>query len=113
MGHESLDEVLQLPHVAWPPVVHQDLHRRVGDPLDRLAESCLVPLQEEAYQVREVLDSLAQRREPEGDDVDAVVQIFAELPSLTALSSSLLVATTRWKSVLTTLAPPTRSISPS
>ena len=41
---QALDQVLQLPDVARPPVRRQDLQRRIRDALDRLAELDLVAI---------------------------------------------------------------------
>src|SRR5262245_26223024 len=75
---EALDEVFQLTNVSWPPVRRQDLQCRTGDPANRLSELCLVPIEKQPGKLREIFDAIAQRRHPDRDYVDSVIQIFAE-----------------------------------
>ena len=82
---QPLDQVLELADVARPPVRRQDLQRRIGDALDLLAELRLVAVEEEPRQLRQILDAIAQRRHPDRDDVDPVVEVLAEAPFLDRL----------------------------
>src|SRR6478672_11318650 len=77
---ESLDEVLELPDVARPPVRGQDFYRRIRDPEHRLPELDPVALEKQPGQFRQVVEAFAERRHPNGDDVDPVVQVLAEPP---------------------------------
>ena len=77
-GHGPLNLIAQLPHVARPPVLGQHVERvraqlHVGfvEPLRRVA-------QEERAEVRNLLAPIAQRRDVDADDAEAVVQILAE-----------------------------------
>ena len=45
----------------------------------------LVALEEQPRQLRQVLDAIAQRRHPDRDDVDPVVEVLAEPPFLDRL----------------------------
>ena len=54
------------------------LQRRVGDALNVLPELHVVAAQEETRQLGQVLDAVAQRRHPQRDDVQAVVEVLAE-----------------------------------
>src|SRR6478672_2935634 len=91
---ESLDEVLELPDVARPPVRGQDFYRRIRDPEHRLPELDPVALEKEPGQLRQVVEAFAERRHPNGDDVDPLdfpflngpqqlgLEIQAEVPDL-------------------------------
>src|SRR5687767_3347472 len=75
---QAFDQVLQLADVSRPPVRLQDLQRRVGDTAHRLPELAAVPLQEQSCQLRQVVDALPKRGHPDRDDVDPVIEVFAE-----------------------------------
>ena len=68
-----------------PPVRAEDLQRRIGDALDVLAELDVVAAEEEPRQLRQILDAIAQRRHPDRDHVEPVVQVLAEPPFLDRL----------------------------
>ena len=63
----------------------QDLHRRLGDALDVSPELHVVAAQEEAREVGQILDPIAQRRHLDRHDVEPVVQVLAEPPFLDRL----------------------------
>ena len=84
-GDETLDQVLQLPDVAWPLVLLERGQRFVGDPVDVLAELGAVAIPEQAGQLRQIVDPLPQRRQLDRDDVDPVEQILAEGACLDSL----------------------------
>ena len=84
-GDQPLDQVLELSNVAGPPVGAEDLQRRVGNALEVLPELQVVAAQEELRERREVLDPVAQRRHADGDDLQPVIQVFAEAPLLDRL----------------------------
>src|SRR5437867_5420299 len=76
-----LDHVLQLAHVAGPVVGHEEIDRLVAHSLDTGPpphESLLID--EVAHQERDVLAPLAQRREMDVDDLQAVKEILVEGP---------------------------------
>ena len=83
-GHQPLHQVLELADVARPPVVLQHGQRGGGHALHVFAEACVVAREEEAHQLGQVFDAFAQRRDADRDDVDAVVEVFAERPFLHA-----------------------------
>ena len=56
----------------------QDVERGLGDSLDVLAELDVVAAEEEARQLGEILEPIAQRRHPDRDHVEPVVQVLAE-----------------------------------
>ena len=74
-----LHDVAQLAHVARPLVPEQPLERLVGQPPRRRA----VALGEEAEEALgdrdDVLGAIAQRRNGDREDVEAIVEVLAEL----------------------------------
>ena len=74
----ALDDVLQLADVARPGVAHQGVHDRGRDGLDLPAHPPGEPLGEMADQQRDVVAALAQRRQHDREDVQAVVEVAAE-----------------------------------
>ena len=74
-----LDQVFQLPDVAGP-IVLRHLGQRLGREVE--VDPAVVqgrPLQEAAGQLGNVFLPLPQRRHPDGDDVQPVVEVLAEL----------------------------------
>src|SRR5262245_10816908 len=76
-----LDHVLQLAHIAEPAIVQEDLHHLRCEVLGRLPRPRVL-LREVPCQKRNVLGSLAQRRQLDADHVDAEIQVLAETPLL-------------------------------
>ena len=76
--HCALDDVLQLPDVARPRIVHQGLHDGGRDGLDPPAHPPGELLSEMADQPRDVVTAFSQRRQHDREDVQAVVEVFAE-----------------------------------
>src|SRR5215469_10738333 len=73
-----LDGILQFPNVAWPVIRGQDLHSLLCN-LERETGLCACfILQKRSNQQRNVLTSLPQAWQLDGDDVQAVIQILAE-----------------------------------
>ena len=68
----------ELPHVAGPAVQHQVLHRFLGEAQVALAAFLRVLLQVVIGKRRDLHAPLAQRRQVEADDVEAVEEVFAE-----------------------------------
>ncbi|MNQ75336.1 hypothetical protein D3C85_901260 [compost metagenome] len=80
--HRPLDGVLQLAHVARPVVVADRLER-LGGELQRLAAHArTLAGQEHPGDLQHVVLALAQRRQAQRDDVQAVVEVLAELAVL-------------------------------
>jgi hypothetical protein len=67
-----------LPHVAGEVQSLQVFQRGLGEALGFAAELLRAFLQEVLRQQRDVLAPLAQRRQAQADDVEAVEQVFAE-----------------------------------
>src|SRR5438132_886323 len=76
--HRPLDEVGELSHVPRPRIPAEGLERLGGDHLDVPIHRAGEALHEETDQRGNVLGSLAQRRDVDGKDVQAVVEVFAE-----------------------------------
>ena len=74
-----LDHVAQLADVARPGVVLEQAHGVLVDALDRLAVARVELVQEGLDEERDVFLALAQRRQLDGEDVQAVVEILAQL----------------------------------
>ncbi len=78
----TLDDVGQLPDIAWPVVQHEELHCLRGEALGRLVHLVTEALQEVVGQEGDVLAALAQWGEENRDDMDAVVEILTKPPRL-------------------------------
>ena len=71
----SLDQVLQFANVARPRVVHQAPHEIRGD---RQGLGLAEGSQELFDKDGDIVAPFGQARHPQGDDIEAVVEIFAE-----------------------------------
>src|SRR5215813_8922602 len=80
--HGPLDEVGELSHVPRPRVAAERLEGLTAYHLDLAVHRTGEALQEATYQGRDVLGSLAQRRDEDGEDVQAMVEVVAETPRL-------------------------------
>src|SRR5579883_533233 len=81
--HESpLHDVLQLAHVAGKRIRHQAGQHLLGNAGHFFVLQQVEVIDEVSDQQRQVLHALPQRRNFQADDVDAVVQIIAELVRL-------------------------------
>src|ERR1017187_1690002 len=78
----ALDEVLQLADVAGPVVALERVHGGGGDGGDFAVHAAGILLHEVAHQQRDVFAALAQRRDRDGKDVEAVIKVGAELALL-------------------------------
>src|SRR2546430_945489 len=76
--HRALDDVLELPHVAGPIVIHQQLHGRRCELPEWLRIFLAIAVQEMRQQKGHIFATLAQRRNLEVNHVQAVIQVFAE-----------------------------------
>ena len=76
---QALDHVLELADVARPRIVAERLEGVGLDALDQVAVGGGEARQEVLDQAGDVFLALAQRRHPEVDDVQAVVEVLAEL----------------------------------
>ena len=74
---QSLYQVLQFAHVAWPTIGHQVGHGFGGQCLPGQAR-CLGARDKVAHQLRDVLAPLAQRRQADRHHVETVVKVVAE-----------------------------------
>ena len=74
----ALHGVFQLADVAGPLVVHQQAQCFGGELAGREAVFFGVELEEVRGEQRDVLLAVAQRRQFEADDVEAVEEVFAE-----------------------------------
>ena len=77
--HRALDHVAQLAHVARPVVLLEDPHRRRIERRHRLVVARVELGEERLHQQRQVLLALAQRRQLDGEHVQPVVQVLAQL----------------------------------
>ena len=78
----AFDDVAHLAHVARPVVLLEDPHRRGIDCRNGLVVALVELGEERLDQQREVVLALAQRRQLDGEDVEAVVEILAQLAVL-------------------------------
>ena len=76
--HRPLDDVLQLADVAGPVVADERVDRRRRDALDLLAVIGRELLDEVVGEQQDVGLPLAQRRDEDGEDVEAVEQILPQ-----------------------------------
>ena len=74
-----LEHVLELAHVSGPVVVEERLHRGRGHRRDRLAVLGRRARDERLDEEGNVLLPVAQRRQRDGDDAEAVIEVLAEL----------------------------------
>src|SRR5262249_47601904 len=75
----ALDDVLQLPDVAGPGVLHQGVHGLGRNGLDLPAHSPGDLVREMADEPGDVVAALAQGGQAEGEHVEAVIEVAAEL----------------------------------
>ena len=76
--HRALDDVLQLADVSGPAIPAEHGHRRLVDPLDRLADLARVLARPVLGKERDVLGPLPQRRHPDREHVEPEEQVRAE-----------------------------------
>src|SRR6266540_2523868 len=80
--HRALDHVAQLAHVTGIPVAEQDLLGLAREPRRRLAHARREPRQEVPRERQDVLAAIAQRRHPDVEHVQPVVEVQPERPLL-------------------------------
>jgi hypothetical protein len=73
-----LDFVAELSHVPWPPVLDEQVERFTAKVNVRLVEPLRGFPQEQTAQVGNFLTALAQWRDVDPDDTEAIIQIFSE-----------------------------------
>src|SRR5262249_5866538 len=78
--HRTLNGIAQLADVARPRIRAQSLLGCRRQLRNRPARGAREKRQEAAHQAGNIVGSLAQRREADLDDVDAVEQVLAESP---------------------------------
>ena len=81
-NHRALDGVFQLAHVAWPGVMADCLLGIMGETQWFAAHACVLTDQKGLGDLDHVVTALAQRRQLQGDDVQAVIEVFAKLAGL-------------------------------
>ena len=77
--HGPLDDILQLPDVTGPGVSFEDFKGIVVNLVDGLAGAAGVHLEKVHGQLGNVLAPLPERRHGDRDDIEAVIEVFAEL----------------------------------
>src|SRR3569833_3223562 len=77
--HHLFDHNEQLPHVAGPRCRHQQLHRLRREAFDLAPVLLREAVQEMGGEQRDVLAAARERGDLERDDVEAVIQVLAEL----------------------------------
>src|SRR5215467_8085967 len=78
-NHGALDGVLEFANVAWPIVCEQKTAGLGADAANRFLELAVIPVDEEVDEGKNVLSALAQRRDENGDDGEAVIEVLAEV----------------------------------
>src|SRR5437667_4713324 len=78
--HRSFEDVGELPHVAGPGVAAQDVEDVRRDAAHRAAELLVERSDEVARERVDVVGAAAQRRQVNGPDVQAIVEVVAERP---------------------------------
>jgi len=76
--HGAFDEILQLADVAGPRVADERVHHVGGHVSDGFVLAAAEFLHEVAHQKGHVFGTLAQRRDVDGEDVEAVIKVAAE-----------------------------------
>src|SRR5208282_4658019 len=74
----ALDNVLELTHIAGPIVVHQELHRGVRKASRRLVVLAAELVEKTLDELGDIFLPLAERRQLQRNDVEAVIQVLAE-----------------------------------
>jgi hypothetical protein len=74
----ALEHVLQLADIPGPPIVGQAAQGRLAHPFDPLADAGGEPVDEEANEQGDVLGAVAEWRQRDGEDAEAIVEILAE-----------------------------------
>src|SRR5438093_11659305 len=78
--YAALEDVLQLAHVAGPVVAHQHVDGRRRDATDLPPVLARVLGEKVVRKQHDVRFAVAQRRDEDGEDVQSVVEVLAELP---------------------------------
>src|SRR5580765_2025988 len=89
-NHRTLDEILQLTNISWPVIAHQCLHGFWRNDVDALIHLFAIVLHKMKGEERNVFPPLAQGREFDGENVEAVVKIGTEEAVLHHLSQILI-----------------------
>src|SRR6202521_5482659 len=74
----AFDDIFELANVAGPIIIHQKLQRRRGEVAQRLAVFLAVAVEEMRKQRGHIFAAIAQRRQLQVNDVEAVIEIFTE-----------------------------------
>jgi hypothetical protein len=76
--NSALDKIFELADVAGPGIVREGVHGVGGNVLDGFVEAAADFLDEVADEEGNILAALAQRRDVDGENVEAVVEFAAE-----------------------------------
>src|SRR4030095_13478792 len=80
--HRALDGVLELANITGPLIAHEQLQRFRLQPHDLLFQLAREPAYEEVRQLGDVVLAISKRRRLHRHDIEAIVQVFANLPRL-------------------------------
>src|SRR6266576_1279631 len=78
--HRAFNEILEFADVAGPGVALEGLHGVGGNVLHLFIEAAAESLHEVTYEQGNVFVALAQRRNLDGENVQAVIEVVAEGP---------------------------------
>ena len=76
--YRVMQSVLQLANIARPGVLHQPCQRLRGQTANRTTQTAGVEREKMVRQHRNILATLAQRRQRHDGDIQPVVEVFAE-----------------------------------
>ena len=76
--HAALNDVFQFAHVSRPVKIHQEFQSLRRNLRNGFAGFTRVPLQKIIGERRDIFLVIAQRRNIDGDDVEAVIEILAK-----------------------------------
>ena len=106
--HRPLDDILQFANIAPPGILLQQLRRSGSEAGEAFSQFTIEELQQIQRNGHDVFLALAQRRNVERHNVEAVIKIFTEGARATASFRSALVAAIRRTLILIGRVPPRR-----
>ena len=74
-----LDGVLEFADVTGPVIIQEEVHRFMGEPLNGPINILAGSLDEVGHEEGDVVASLPERRQDDGDDTKSIEEIFSEL----------------------------------
>ena len=78
-NHGALDDVFELAHIAGPVIGRQRGHRRGRDRLNAFVQAARIFVHKVPHEEGNVVASLAQRRDHDGEDVQPVIEVAAKV----------------------------------